>query len=78
MREGHGDSLALHDRTFQSFEETPAGKMLEVAAMLAPLAPGMKVSSCAVEDRNERPTPAEWAAVEQAFAAVRSQLPVQK
>jgi hypothetical protein len=66
----------LRKRIFQRFEDCPAGQVLELAQMLAPVAPGMVVSDCAVEGSPTRPTPDEWAAVERAFAQMRAELQV--
>jgi hypothetical protein len=63
----------LRKRIVQSFDESPAGKIAELAQMLAPIAPGMVVSDCALENSMTRPTRDEWAAVERAFERVRTE-----
>lgn len=70
----------LQKRIFENLEETPAGQVMKIATMLSPLAPGPEVSSCAIENRSQQPTAAEWAAVKRAFAqaTVHSQLPDQR
>jgi len=45
----------LRKRIFQSFEESPAGKILELAQMLSPIAPGMQISDSALEHRPSSP-----------------------
>jgi hypothetical protein len=64
----------LRSRIFQSFDDSPAGKVLELAQMLAPIAPGSTVSSCAISPSTTQPTAQEWAVVEEMFAHVRSVL----
>lgn len=46
---------------FESFEDSPAGQVVKLAEMLAPVAPGFVVSDDAASDCAVRPTTAEWA-----------------
>ena len=50
----------IRKRVFESFEDSPAGYMAQLARLLAPVAPGFVVSSDAVGDGCVRPTKAEW------------------
>jgi hypothetical protein len=51
----------IRDRVFQSSADSPAGQILKIAELLAPLGPGLEVSSDAVADGAVRPQEAEWA-----------------
>lgn len=51
----------IHSRVFQSYADGPAGRVLELAKLLAPIGPGLAVSDDAVADCAVRPTEAEWA-----------------
>lgn len=51
----------IRNRVFQSFADTPAGQILELAKLLAPVGPGLVVSGDAVADCAVRPREAEWA-----------------
>jgi hypothetical protein len=50
----------LRKRVFESFEDSPAGHIVKLAEMLAPVAPDLVVTSDAVTDCGIRPTGAEW------------------
>lgn len=50
----------IRDRVFQGFEDSPAGRVRALAELLAPLRPGLAVSTDAVADGPARPTEAEW------------------
>jgi hypothetical protein len=62
----------IRKRVFESFEDSPAGHIAELAGMLAPLAPGLVVSSDALDDCGVRPSKAEWARFVDACDLVRS------
>lgn len=51
----------IETRVYQSFEDSPAGQIVRLAGMLAPLGPGLEVGVDAVTDCGVRPSPAEWA-----------------
>jgi hypothetical protein len=51
----------IRNRVFQSFADGPAGQILKLAKVLAPIRPGLVVSDDAVADCAVRPTDAEWA-----------------
>ena len=51
----------IRKRVFQSFEDSPAGQILKLAGLLAPMRPGLVVSDDAVADSAVRPNRAEWA-----------------
>jgi hypothetical protein len=51
----------IRKRVFQSFEDSPAGQILKLAELLAPVEPGLVVSDDAVADYAVRPSKAEWA-----------------
>jgi hypothetical protein len=46
---------------FQSFADNPAGQILELAKLLAPVGPGVLVNDDALADPAVRPREAEWA-----------------
>lgn len=50
----------IRDRVFQGFEDGPAGQLVALAELLAPLRPGLVVSADAVAAGLVRPTEAEW------------------
>ncbi|MEB3983560.1 hypothetical protein OQ968_20115 [Mycobacterium sp. 663a-19] len=58
------DSLQawIRRRVFQSFADSPAGHIAEIANLLAPIEPGLAVSDDALTNDGVRPTEAEWAA----------------
>jgi hypothetical protein len=58
-------------RVFESFEDSPAGRIVKLAAMLDPVAPGFVVSDDALGDCGVRPTKAEWARFTDACDALR-------
>jgi hypothetical protein len=62
----------IHQRVFESFEDSPAGHIANLAGMLAPLAPGFVVSSDALGDRGVLPTTNEWSRFHEACELVRS------
>ena len=62
----------LTKRIFESFEDSPAGRIAELAGMLAPITPGFVVSADALADRGVRPTQAEWSRFLSACDQVRS------
>ena len=49
------------NRVFESFEDSPAGRILKREEVLAPVGPGLVVSDDAVADCAVRPRKAEWA-----------------
>ncbi|HEX9176258.1 MAG TPA: hypothetical protein VF874_09260 [Mycobacterium sp.] len=51
----------IRNRVFQSFADSPAGQILKLAELLAPVRPGLVVSDDAVADHGVRPSKAEWA-----------------
>jgi hypothetical protein len=51
----------IRKRVFQSFEDGPAGQIVKLSELLAPVAPGFVVNDDAVEDCAVRPSKAEWA-----------------
>ena len=62
----------IRKRVFESFEDSPAGHIVKLAGMLAPVAPGFEVSSDALSDCGVRPTTAEWSRFVGACDLVRS------
>jgi hypothetical protein len=62
----------LGKRIFESFEDSPAGHVVKLAGVLAPVAPGFVVSPGAVSDCAVRPTEAEWSRFRRACDLVRS------
>lgn len=51
----------IRDRVFQSFADSPAGRVTAIAELLNPIKPGMVVSRDAVADCGVRPSETEWA-----------------
>ena len=51
----------IRKRVFQSFADSPAGQILKLAKLLAPVGPGLVVNDEAVADCAIRPREAEWA-----------------
>lgn len=66
-----GAETWIRNRVFESFEDSPAGQIVKLAKMLAPVAPGFVVSDDAVADFAVRPTKAEWARFVDACSLVR-------
>jgi hypothetical protein len=62
----------IHKRVFESFEDSPAGHVVKLAGLLAPVAPGFVVSGDALADCGVRPTKAEWARFTEACDALRA------
>lgn len=62
----------IRERVFESFEDSPAGHIAKLAELLAPLAPGLTVTSDALDDCGVRPTTAEWSRFLDACDVVRS------
>ncbi|MGW0160842.1 hypothetical protein ACWDUN_16200 [Mycobacterium sp. NPDC003323] len=63
----------LEKRVFQSHEDSPAGRLANLAELLgAEGLPDAVVSAAALSDAGPRPTAAEWASFEQACATVRA------
>ncbi|MGV0834033.1 hypothetical protein [Mycolicibacterium thermoresistibile] len=61
----------IEKRVFQSFEDSPAGQIVRLAGMLAPLGPGLEVGADAVTDCAVQPNRAEWARFTAACDALR-------
>ncbi|BBX74913.1 hypothetical protein [Mycobacterium shinjukuense] len=51
----------IRNRVFQSFADSPAGQIIKIAGLLAPVAPGFVVSDDALGGCAIRPSKAEWA-----------------
>ena len=62
----------IRDRVFQGFADGPAGQVLKLAKLLAPVRPGFVVSDDALADCAARPTDAEWAHFVDACDALRA------
>lgn len=62
----------IQSRVFQSFGDGPAGQVLELAKLLAPIGPGLVVSDDAVADCTVRPREAEWSRFVGACNALRT------
>lgn len=63
----------LRKRVYQSFADSPAGHLMNLAELLsAENLPSPEISAAAVADVGPRPTPQEWARFEEACAAVRA------
>ena len=62
----------IRKRVFESFEDSPAGHIVKLAGLLAPVAPGFVVSPDALGDCGVRPTKAEWSRFVSACDLVRS------
>lgn len=67
-----GDSARewIRKRVYQSFADSPAGRIAELATLLNPLGPGLVVGEDAASNGGVRPTGAEW----DRFAAVCGEL----
>ncbi|GAB3035873.1 hypothetical protein [Mycobacterium bourgelatii] len=61
----------ISDRVFQSHADSPAGQILKLAELLAPLGPDLEVSDEAVPDCGVRPRSGEWARFVAACNSVR-------
>jgi hypothetical protein len=61
----------LGNRIFQSVEDSPAGQVLRLATLLAPVGPGLVVSDDALESCAARPRTPEWARFVDACDALR-------
>jgi hypothetical protein len=64
--------MRIRERVFESFEDSPAGHIANLAGLLAPFAPGFVVSPDALSDGGVRPTKAEWSRFVGACDLVRS------
>jgi hypothetical protein len=62
----------LHGRVYQSFEDSPAGAIVGLVELLAPLRDGLEVSADAVTGPGLIPTFEEWRGFEEACAQVRA------
>jgi hypothetical protein len=62
----------IHDRVFESFADSPAGQIVKLAGLLAPVAPGFVVNDDAVADCAVRPSKAEWARFVDACHSLRT------
>jgi hypothetical protein len=70
---GVGSAQAwIQKRVFQSFEDGPAGQVLKLAKLLAPIRPGLVVSDDAVADYTVRPRGSEWTRFAAACSALRT------
>ncbi|BBX98261.1 hypothetical protein [Mycobacterium lacus] len=69
---GVGSALAwIRNRVFQGFADSPAGQVVKLAKLRAPIRPGLVVSDEAIADCAVRPTEAEWAGFVDACARHR-------
>jgi hypothetical protein len=66
------DPAWIRKRVFESFEDSPAGHIAQLAGLLAPIAPGFVVSPDALGDCGPRPTEPEWSRFRSACDLVRS------
>ncbi|ORW33598.1 hypothetical protein AWC19_24355 [Mycobacterium palustre] len=62
----------LTKRVFQGFMDSPAGQVLQIAQLVAPIGPGLVVSDDALADRGVRPSEAEWARFVDACGRLRA------
>jgi hypothetical protein len=62
----------LRNRVFQSFADRPAGQVLKLSELLAPVGPGLVVRDDAVADFAVRPRETEWARFVDACNSVRT------
>jgi hypothetical protein len=62
----------IRKRVFEKIEDSPAGHIAEIAGILAPVAPGLVVSTDALDDCGVRPSKAEWSRFIDACDLVRS------
>lgn len=60
----------IRKRVFESFEDSPAGAVLQIASLVSPLAPGFEVGADAIADSPLQPNTAEWSRFEEACADV--------
>lgn len=62
----------IRDRVFQSAADSPAGRVLDIAKLLAPIRPGLVVSDVALGECGVRPRKAEWERFVRACGSVRT------
>lgn len=62
----------IRKRVFQKFADSPAGRMLEIAELLAPIGPGLVVSDDALADGAVRPREDEWVRFVDACSVLRA------
>ncbi len=62
----------IRNRVFESFADSPAGHIVQLAQLLAPIGPGLVVSDDALADCAVRPTEAEWARFVDTCSSLRS------
>jgi hypothetical protein len=62
----------IRNRVFQSSADGPAGQVLKIAKLLAPIGPGLVVSDDALADSAVRPREAEWAGFVDACDVLRT------
>lgn len=60
----------IRKRVFESFEDSPAGAVLQIASLVSPLAPGFEVGADAIADSPLQPNTAEWSRFEEVCAEV--------
>lgn len=60
----------IRKRVFESFEDSPAGAVLQMASLVSPLAPGFEVGADAIADSPLQPNTAEWSRFEEVCAEV--------
>jgi hypothetical protein len=61
----------IRSRIFQSFADSPAGHVVDLAKMLTPIQPGLVVGDDALADCGVRPTEREWAHFVEACSLLR-------
>jgi len=62
----------IRKRVFQSFADSPAGHIAEIAKLVTPLAPGLVVSGDALSDCGARPRTDEWDRFDAACSLLRA------
>ncbi len=62
----------IRKRVFQSFADSPAGQIVKLAGLLAPIGPGLVVSDDAIADCAVRPTEPEWTRFVDACSLLRA------
>lgn len=60
----------IRKRVYQSFEDSPAGAIIQIASLVSPLRPGLEVNADALSTGTTRPTPDQWAQFESACSQV--------